>query len=72
MKKKAPTAVEVNQDINADEDKTWNVYLLQCRDKSIYCGIARDLSRRVREHNNSKKGAKYTRCRRPVKLMWHT
>jgi len=49
----------------------WHVYLLQCNDKSIYCGIAKDLDRRVKEHNNSVKGAKYTRCRRPVKLVWH-
>lgn len=49
----------------------WHVYLLRCRDGSLYCGIAKDLERRVKEHNGSKKGAKYTSCRRPVELVWH-
>ena len=36
----------------------------------MYTGIARDLVRRVKEHNTSKLGAKYTRGRRPVKLVY--
>ena len=48
----------------------WYVYLLKCKDGSIYTGIAKDVERRVHEHNNSSKGAKYTRCRRPVKLAY--
>jgi len=50
--------------------KTWFVYLLECADKSLYCGITTSLHRRVDEHNGSKKGAKYTRYRRPVRLVW--
>ena len=50
--------------------KTWFVYLLECADKSLYCGITTSLNRRVDEHNTSKKGAKYTRYRRPVRLVW--
>jgi len=38
----------------------WYVYLLRCNDGSIYTGITKDLERRVKEHNGSKKGAKYT------------
>jgi putative endonuclease len=49
----------------------WHVYLLECNDGSLYCGISKDLKRRLKEHNGSPKGAKYTRCRRPVKLVWH-
>lgn len=51
---------------------TWNVYLLLCKDGSLYTGICKILERRLKEHNTSVKGAKYTRCRRPVKLVWHT
>jgi putative endonuclease len=46
------------------------VYLLECSDFSYYCGITTDIERRVHEHNHSKKSAKYTRSRRPVKLIW--
>lgn len=49
----------------------WYVYLLRCNDGSIYTGIAKDLERRVKEHNTSKKGAKYTSCRRPVKMVYN-
>lgn len=48
-------------------------YVLSCADGSLYCGIAQDLKKRVREHNGeggSKRGAKYTRSRRPVELVW--
>ncbi len=46
------------------------LYILQCRDKTLYTGIAVDVSRRVGEHNSSKLGAKYTRARRPVRLVY--
>ncbi|MFH1019430.1 MAG: GIY-YIG nuclease family protein [Pseudomonadota bacterium] len=48
----------------------WFVYLVRCRDASLYCGIAKDLARRVAEHNAPDKGAKYTRGRRPVQLVY--
>jgi len=48
----------------------YHLYILKCSDKSLYTGIARDLVRRVKEHNTSKLGAKYTRGRRPVKLVY--
>ena len=47
----------------------WRVYLVRCKDNSLYCGISKDVSRRVTEHNTSKKGAKYTSGRRPVVLV---
>jgi len=46
------------------------VYILQCADNSLYTGITTDLERRVSEHNLSKLGAKYTKARRPVKLVY--
>ncbi len=46
------------------------VYILECADKTLYTGIATDLERRVNEHNTSKLGAKYTRARRPVKIIY--
>lgn len=46
------------------------LYILKCADKTLYTGITVDLERRLREHNNTKLGAKYTRARRPVKLVY--
>lgn len=48
----------------------YHLYILECADKTLYTGITVDLGRRVREHNSSKLGAKYTRARRPVKLVY--
>ncbi|REL36849.1 GIY-YIG nuclease family protein [Thalassotalea euphylliae] len=49
----------------------WYVYLLRCADNSLYCGVTTDLNRRVIEHNQSPtRGAKYTRVRRPVELVY--
>jgi putative endonuclease len=44
--------------------------MLKCSDETIYTGITTDLTRRVDEHNSSPKGAKYTRVRRPVELIY--
>jgi len=46
------------------------VYILKCKDKTLYTGITTDLKRRVTEHNSSNLGAKYTCARRPVKLVY--
>ena len=48
----------------------WYVYILECSDKTFYTGITKDLKRRVDEHNFNDLGAKYTRGRRPVKLVY--
>ncbi len=47
------------------------VYILECADGTLYTGIATDLQRRLEEHNSSDKGAKYTRSRRPVRLVYN-
>ncbi|MEW5718771.1 MAG: GIY-YIG nuclease family protein [Chloroflexota bacterium] len=46
------------------------VYLLRCADGTIYTGWAFDVSRRVRDHQRGN-GARYTRARRPVELIYH-
>lgn len=46
------------------------VYILTCADNTLYCGITTDIKRRVKEHNSSKLGAKYTKARRPVRLSY--
>ena len=47
----------------------WYVYLAECNDGTFYCGVTTDVERRISEHNGSKKGARYTRSRRPVRLV---
>jgi putative endonuclease len=47
----------------------WTVYLLECADGALYCGITTDLARRLRQHNGEAPGgAACTRGRRPVRL----
>ena len=46
------------------------LYLIRCSDNSIYCGQTKDLERRIKEHNDSNSKSKYTRTRRPVKLLY--
>lgn len=46
------------------------LYILKCADKTLYTGITVDLDRRIKEHNTSKLGAKYTSARRPVSLVY--
>lgn len=52
------------------QNTLWYVYYLRCNDNSLYTGITTDIKRRLYQHNNTKLGAKYTRARRPVKLVY--
>ena len=47
----------------------WYVYMLRCSDRTLYTGITNDLSARIRAHNAGT-GAKYTRGRGPVELVY--
>ncbi len=49
---------------------SYYVYMLRCSDNTLYTGCTNDLERRVQTHNEGK-GAKYTRSRRPVELVYH-
>lgn len=51
--------------------KLWFVYLVRCRDGSLYAGITTDLERRINEHNRGSRAASYTRSRRPVELVYY-
>lgn len=52
------------------KEKRYYVYLLRCSDGTLYCGYTDDVEKRVKAHNDGK-GAKYTRTRRPVALVYH-
>ena len=59
--------------MNADagQDTPWQVYLLQCADQSLYAGVTTDLVKRLQQHNGQLAGgARYTKARRPVALVW--
>ena len=48
----------------------WYVYILRCVDDTLYTGITTDVEKRVLTHNTAKTGAKYTKMRRPVELVY--
>lgn len=50
----------------------WVVYILRCADGTLYTGVTTEVERRLRQHNGEiVGGARYTRVRRPVALVWH-
>jgi putative endonuclease len=48
----------------------YHLYVVRCADDTLYTGVTTDIGRRVEEHNSSAVGAKYTRGRRPVELVY--
>ncbi len=48
----------------------WYIYIVRCNDDTLYTGIARDLETRMAAHNQGPDGARYTRSRRPVSLIY--
>ena len=50
-------------------EQTWKLYILRCRDGSLYTGITTDVAKRFAAHNAGK-GAKYTRGRGPLELVY--
>lgn len=59
-----------NEQPQRTPDSLWIVYIVRCRDSSYYTGITTNLTRRIAEHNSVEGGAKYTRPRRPVTLVY--
>ena len=53
-----------------DTQSEYIVYILRCSDGTLYTGITNDLEKRIVAHNSGKDGARYTRSRRPVKLVY--
>ena len=51
-------------------ERKYYVYILRCNDTTLYCGYTVNLEKRIQEHND-KKGAKYTRGRTPVKIVYY-
>ena len=48
----------------------WLMYVVRCSDGSLYAGVTKNLKKRVLEHNYGMRGAKYTRSRRPVEVVY--
>ena len=53
-----------------DKNDNWFVYILQCADNTLYTGSTNDLEKRLTRHNSGN-GAKYTRSRLPVKIIYY-
>ncbi|CAC9626319.1 COG2827: putative endonuclease containing a URI domain [uncultured Gammaproteobacteria bacterium] len=54
-----------------NENKNWLIYLLQCANNALYCGITNDINKRLRQHNGEiTGGAKYTRANAPCALVY--
>lgn len=58
---------DISKDPMGDD---WFLYVLECADGSYYTGITTSVHRRLHEHNFTKKGAKYTRSRRPSRVIF--
>ena len=52
------------------EIKNWYVYIVEAADGKLYTGIATDVERRFREHSEGKKGARFFRTTRPLRIVW--
>ena len=50
-------------------NQPWYVYVVECKDKTLYTGIAKDVNRRIKDHNTTNK-CRYTRFRKPLKLIY--
>ena len=50
----------------------WGVYIIRCKDKSLYTGVALDVKKRLQEHQTGgPKAAKYLKGRGPLKMVWN-
>lgn len=72
------TAMQMNTEFTEDnllgerkkEDKEFFVYILRCRDNTFYTGYSDDLAKRLKAHNSGR-GAKYTKSRLPVEIVYY-
>ena len=57
--------------MGTSNQKNWLIYILKCKDSSLYCGITNNLAKRLKQHKGEAKGgAKYTRSHWPCKLVY--
>jgi len=62
---------QAGSDSSSGHADNWVIYILQCADDTLYTGITNDLEKRLQQHNGElKNGAKYTRSRQPVTLVY--
>jgi len=61
-------AVRYNPGVGGAKERTWYLYILQCRDRTLYTGVTTDVDRRLEMHRKGT-ASKYTRSRLPVKLV---
>ena len=54
---------------NALADSSWWVYIVECSDGTLYTGVAKNVEKRIAAHNTGR-GARYTRARKPVRLVY--
>lgn len=58
--------------VNKMDQEQFFTYIVRCADESLYCGWTTDIKKRLDAHNGViKGGAKYTKCRRPVYLVYY-
>ncbi len=69
MSRKVETEKDANLENSEKNEPSYWVYILKCIDNTLYTGVARDPYKRLQAHNSGK-GAKYTRNRRPCKLLY--
>lgn len=50
--------------------ESWFVYILNCHDNTLYTGVTNNIEKRILAHNTLETGAKYTKARRPVILLY--
>jgi len=69
--RKYPTANQPATSCDQTAPSAWYVYMVQCADSTLYAGVTTHLKRRLGQHNGDLAGgARYTRARRPVRLVW--
>jgi len=57
--------------MDLSNQNNWLIYILECKDDSLYCGITNNLEKRLKQHKGEVKGgAKYTRSHWPCKLVY--
>jgi putative endonuclease len=68
MKRSGTAPCSLHRD-DTNNNQKWSVYILLCADKTLYTGISNDVPRRVADHQSGV-GARYTRGRSPVRLLY--